>query len=138
MHKEGLFCRRPCSVNKYFNPQSQCFWNEHLWHTEMFWSLWTDVKETISHFYLSSVFQTNEFYGVRCWTPFPKMALLVFISCSQCVPFKITDSQQHLAFNFLQICGFPDLAGYGNSENVTYVIHLVILFTAKNATVSKA
>lgn len=84
----------------------------------MFWSLQTNVKETVTHFCPSSIFQTDVFYGIRCLTPLPKMALLVFISCSLCIPFKITVSQQNFTCNPLQTYEFPDTVEYGNSKSV--------------------
>lgn len=66
----------------------QCYLNwasQTCWAT--FWPLWTDVKETRSHFCPSSVLQTYGFCGARCCTSLSKMALLIFSFCSQSIPF---------------------------------------------------
>lgn len=140
MLTKGLFSGCPCSARKYFYPQPTVLLE---WSTS---GMLSNVLITVDRCKRNnkSFLPFTCFPDVRVlWSdvldPLSKMALLIFISCSQCIPFKITDSQQHVSCNLLQTDGFPDLGEYGNSKSVTYLIDSIILLTAfKNAPVRKA
>lgn len=68
----------------------------------------------------------------------PKMALVTFISCSQCIPFKIADSQKNFTGSLPQIYGFLDIVGYDNSKSDYNLFYSFNSTRVKNIPMRKA
>lgn len=121
MQKEGLIqWSVPVQSTSILILSPQSHLNQAPWGCWVrLWSLWRDVKKKtpINWFCSLPVFLDMDSME---WDARPKhlskMALLIFISCSQCIPFKIADSQKNFTGSLPQIYGFLDIVGYDNSK----------------------